>query len=267
MRAKRRNKRMNYKVGDKVRVSTDLTMAEFTGDGTGVVDEMLAFRGQTLTIKSIRYYPNSDKIKNYSVIENQWFWSNEMFERCVNVFTKQDLKAGMVLEDEKKQHWLVVNTQDRLGALEIFGGKLTQSTIDFDVALNDDLTHKTNGLNPSGNILKVYDMPKFTHSYIRLNWFVDTTPLWERNKVLLPITKEALADMGFELINKEPTYETLDELVERLGLTPCQGEICCGRHLNKEGFSWVGVDLDGNYITAKDEFNSSRFSKVYKVRY
>ena len=74
---------MKYKVGDKVRVKTDLEVFHeyfgvipyFNEDGSWDVlsKDMLGYMGKVLTIKSIRGL-------GYSVIENGWNWTDGMLD-------------------------------------------------------------------------------------------------------------------------------------------------------------------------------------------
>lgn len=76
---------MKYKVGDKVRVRTDLQVGERYGSNV-FVDEMEKYLGRTLIINSC--YDNN----SYSVVGNFWNWTDEMFAN-----TPQKSKFGGML--------------------------------------------------------------------------------------------------------------------------------------------------------------------------
>ena len=85
-----------FKVGDKVKVREDLVLGtkyymEDVDEYEAVVSEMLSLKGQIVTIKDV--YPNG-----YLILEDEWYWSDEMFEPCKINFTKSDLQNGMVVE-------------------------------------------------------------------------------------------------------------------------------------------------------------------------
>ena len=170
--------------------------------------------------------------------------------------TKSELKSKMVVEFKNGNRYLVVDdTLVRYNGFNLL------------ILYNDDLTC----YNQTLIIEKVF---KYLGDYgvdcVSLENMLSSQNLsliWERPQ-LKPITKEELAKMGFELINKEPTYETLDELVKRLGLTPSIGEIRVGTSRNKDGFSWVYVNYKGEYLTSSlGEYTSETYPKVYIVRY
>ena len=63
---------MKFKVGDRVKVRKDLKNDTFYG-GNRVNEEMFMHRGQILTIRAIDG-------KNYLMEEDNWYWTDEMFE-------------------------------------------------------------------------------------------------------------------------------------------------------------------------------------------
>ena len=74
---------MKYKVGDKVKIRTDLRTDTKYGT-TQVVDEMCTLCGQVVTIKEIYAKDQSYFIEE----DNGWFWTDEMFEGLIKT-TKQ----------------------------------------------------------------------------------------------------------------------------------------------------------------------------------
>ena len=76
-------KEYKYKVGDRVRVRTDLETTCRYGD-IGVINHMMSNLGKTLTISSLEetdFY--GEYCPHYHVKENQWNWTDEMFEGLV----------------------------------------------------------------------------------------------------------------------------------------------------------------------------------------
>ena len=79
---KRMNKKMNmkYKVGDKVRVRTDLVVDKYYGDGDFYFNnDMAHWRGQIVTISEVKSRDDCYRIKE----EHKWSWVDEMFEDIV----------------------------------------------------------------------------------------------------------------------------------------------------------------------------------------
>jgi hypothetical protein len=66
---------MKYKIGDKVRIRSDLVADEFYGADM-FVEEMIPYRGKEATIAKII------KDKGYRILEDgmEWFWYDEMIE-------------------------------------------------------------------------------------------------------------------------------------------------------------------------------------------
>jgi len=90
-----------YQVGDKVRVRSDLIIDEGYG-GTFFISVMKQYCGKILTISHVN--PG-----DYKVEENDWYWSDEMFEEKVeNMFTKKDLKTGMIATCRNGKRYVVM---------------------------------------------------------------------------------------------------------------------------------------------------------------
>lgn len=73
---------MRYKVGDKVRVRTDIRSG-FASDRCTFVDDMEMYRGMTVTIDYI-----IDESKRYHIKEDEncWYWVDDFFEEITKVF-------------------------------------------------------------------------------------------------------------------------------------------------------------------------------------
>ena len=92
---------MKYQVGDKVKIREDLNVdADY---GCDVAFSMLDFAGTICTIRSV-----SETF--YSVEENDFFWTDKMFEDVISFdsFTKANLKDGMIVELKNGQKGIVL---------------------------------------------------------------------------------------------------------------------------------------------------------------
>ena len=78
---------MKFKVGDRVKVRKDLKNDTFYG-GNRVNEEMFMHRGQILTIRAIDG-------KNYLMEEDNWYWTDEMFEDREE-YNYEDLKKSPI---------------------------------------------------------------------------------------------------------------------------------------------------------------------------
>ena len=78
---------LRYKIGDKVRVRSDIE-AEFTSDDCNFVEQMEKYRGQTMTIGSI-----TDNQRRYLLIEDddEWYWVDEFFEDANKTFAENNV--------------------------------------------------------------------------------------------------------------------------------------------------------------------------------
>lgn len=85
---------LKYKVGDKVKVRSNLISYPVSGR-IGVADPMLEYAGRTLTIASLEE-TYTGGTPHYHVKENSWNWSDDMFEGSV------DYEEMTVAEIEKK---------------------------------------------------------------------------------------------------------------------------------------------------------------------
>lgn len=70
---------MKYKVGDKVRVRSDLEIGEYYGDDQ-FIDEMADLRGKIVTIESVC---SSNYKECYYISESIYNWTDEMLEDVV----------------------------------------------------------------------------------------------------------------------------------------------------------------------------------------
>ena len=192
---------MKFKVGDKVVLRKDLEVNE-TYTGITLLQGMeKELKEKVLTVSHV-WFNERENAFRIDVEESGFILSENMLEPAVKTFTKQDLKAGMVVEDTCGTFWFVVNAREGLYALEILNGKLENCQIPINDALNDDLTYKKNGYNPSGDIVRVYDMPKYGWQINKYEWFRKEQPIYER-KPLKKITKQELKALGYELIKEE----------------------------------------------------------------
>lgn len=82
-----------YKVGDKVKVRSDLKHLAKYG-GVGVLKQMCDLRGKTVTIKNA--VTTGSGLNVYDIDESYWYWTDEMFEGLV------DYEEMTVAEIEEK---------------------------------------------------------------------------------------------------------------------------------------------------------------------
>lgn len=125
-----------FKVGDKVRVKKDLVVDHMYGC-EHFVSNMCCMLGETVTIEQV------DPIScQYRIKEHGYWWTDEMLEDSI-VFTKADLKDGMVVENKGGHRRLVI------------GNKLMGKYDFINFAnYNDDLKHIT---HPEFTIDAVYN--------------------------------------------------------------------------------------------------------------
>ena len=91
-----------FKVGDKVRISKDLDLADGGSIPFGVNHYMVAKKGQVVTILAVANrncsYYDGDAIPYYSVSGSTWYWSAEMFvplDDDSNYVSLYDIKRGV----------------------------------------------------------------------------------------------------------------------------------------------------------------------------
>lgn len=138
---------MKYKVGDKVRVRSDLEVNKLYGDEFTVAG-MEDLKGQIVTIKKITTFDN------YKVNEDMagLNWTDEMLLPVT--FTKSDLKTGHVVEYRNGQRRLVVGN----ALIDNKGNEANELT---DATYKNDLTDIDD--DKLFDIIKVYEInPNFT---------------------------------------------------------------------------------------------------------
>jgi hypothetical protein len=94
--------KMKYKAGDRVLIKDSLEGTK--RNPKGMMDKWC---GKVITIKKI----DNDLWPSYHMEENRWNWYDDMIERKVEeekMFTKDDLKTGMVVEMRGYGKFLVV---------------------------------------------------------------------------------------------------------------------------------------------------------------
>lgn len=70
---------MKYKVGDKVRIRTDLKVGE-RYDGVPIREEMIGLVGKTLTISNVNDFGEGDISYYLNEDEDCYHWTDSMFE-------------------------------------------------------------------------------------------------------------------------------------------------------------------------------------------
>lgn len=173
---------MKYKVGDKVKVRTDLIVDEIYG-GKLFMPEMKQYAGKIYTI-----YQISSKQTFYLFEEVGWIWTDEMIEGLVEAsFTKSDLKTGMVVEYRNGSRRLVLRDYQGTGE-DILIGSGWRSLNDYteDLADSDD--------DKDYDIMKVYVAINYCDTlYLLDSKCCKCRVVWER-KEIKEVTLEQIAE-------------------------------------------------------------------------
>ena len=84
-----------FKVGQKVRVKTDIEVGSHSSNNTDFVEQMSKFKGQVVTIAEIHSFDGKD----YDIEEDNdnYYWAEDWLEPVYDVKTKDDLKDGDVV--------------------------------------------------------------------------------------------------------------------------------------------------------------------------
>lgn len=84
-----------YKVGQKVRVKTDIEVGSHSSNNTDFVEPMSKFKGKVVTIKRIHSFDD----KNYDIEEDNdnFSWAEDWLEPVEEVKSKDDLKDDDVV--------------------------------------------------------------------------------------------------------------------------------------------------------------------------
>lgn len=83
--------KMQYKVGDKVKIREDLIVDDVYGSDS-FAEEMAQYKGKTATITDV----HMDKYE-IDIDDGSWYWTDEMLEDDVNIAkSKDDVKAQTV---------------------------------------------------------------------------------------------------------------------------------------------------------------------------
>ena len=173
---------MKYKIGDKVKVRTDLIADEVYG-GQSFMSGMKPFVGKIYTISRI----DSDQ-KYYMFEEIGWVWTDEMIEGPVKTpFTKSDLKTGMVVEYRNGSRRLVLRDYQGTGKNLLIGDRW--ASFNF---YNEDLTYDSGDKNY--DIVKVYAAKDFCATLRLLDKeCCEYRVVWER-KEIKEVTLEQIAE-------------------------------------------------------------------------
>lgn len=84
-----------FKVGQKVRVKTDIEVGSHSSNNTDFVEQMSKFKGKVVTIAEIHSFDGKD----YDIEEDNdnYSWAEDWLEPVYDVKTKDDLKDGDVV--------------------------------------------------------------------------------------------------------------------------------------------------------------------------
>jgi hypothetical protein len=169
---------MKYSVGDKVLIRSDLEIGNVYGGMTWLEELQQETKGKTLAIAKVR------ESGNYNFEGCNYHYSEEMIERRIDMFTKDDLKVGYVTKNRMGEFEMVVNTQSGLG---LVGGKYTGYLEPF----GDDLLY--DGKNGSKfDIMEVYGYADGLFNATDTN-SSRRELLWQRKESPIEITIEEIA--------------------------------------------------------------------------
>ena len=174
---------MKYKIGDKVKVRTDLIVNGVYGSQS-FMPEMKPYAGKIYTISETYFGNNS-----YEFEEIDWYWTDEMIEGLVETsFTKSDLKTGMVVEYRNGSRRIVFRDYQGTGKDLLIGDRWA--------SLNDypeDLADDDDG-DRDYDIVKVYNAKDFCATLRLLDKkCCDYEVVWER-KEIKEVTLEQIAE-------------------------------------------------------------------------
>lgn len=95
---------MKYKIGDKVKIRSDLSAGMFCGTSI-FTKEMERLKNKVLTIENYSEINYTYKLKEFSA----YCWTDDMLESIEKKFTPADLETGMFGITNKKRKFLVLN--------------------------------------------------------------------------------------------------------------------------------------------------------------
>ena len=188
---------MKFKVGDKVRVKTDL-ITKKNYNGFEFTENMALFRGKECKIEWVIASHEEGKTPTivYSLKGLTYRFTDDMLElveqptKDPSKFTKADLKTKMVVEVKDGNRYLVVD--DTLVRYEGY------NTLDI---YNDDLTCDTDSVSIEKVFRYVSDIDVDCVSLKNMLTSQNLSLIWQRPQ-LKPITKAELAKMGYKLEDK-----------------------------------------------------------------
>lgn len=176
---------MKYKVGDKVRVISDLEWDDSRFPTCGVTEEMAALRGKCVTIKCIA------RSGRYQTLETgKWYsWTEEMFSGIAE-FQLCDLESRMVVETRDKCRYLVFRDKEKIHFMNANGNTCIRNSRGFGLLYDKNMK---NG-NPDKDILKVFPKVDTFEEVKTVNG-----PIWERKEPKKMTISEIEKELGYEV--------------------------------------------------------------------
>lgn len=173
---------MKYKVGDKVKVRSDLKEDTMYG-GQTFVDCMVKYMGKIMTVKQVYG-------KCYSLEEDgeKWAWTDEMFEGL----SKSMLEPCMLVKLRNGELAYVVNTKNGLCLLD--ERKNWINIQDYD----DELYYQV-GKNECFDIMEIYDLTELAHESMKIS-IVDRILLQKRKEEVKKMTVAEIQEaLGYKI--------------------------------------------------------------------
>ncbi|WP_394911949.1 hypothetical protein [uncultured Robinsoniella sp.] len=194
---------MKYKVGDKVRVLSDLVKDDPRFRDVGVEEEMEAFRGKKVTISHLY------KTGEYLISEDgeEYLWAEDMFSE-ITEFELDDLETRMVVETRDKcrylvlrGRYLVLRDKEKIHFMNANGNTCIRNSQGFGPLYDENMK---NG-NPDKDILKVFPKVDTFEEVKTVN-----DPIWERKEPKKMTLTEICNELGYD-IEIIPECEAVNE--------------------------------------------------------
>lgn len=173
---------MKYKVGDKVKVRSDLKEDTMYGSQT-FVDGMVKYMGKIMTVKQVY-----DKCYRLEEDGGKWAWTNEMFEDSL----KSMLEPCMLVKLRNGELAYVVNTKNGLCLLD--ERKNWINIQDYD----DELYYQV-GENECFDIMEIYDLTELAYESMKFS-IADRRLLQKRKEEVKKMTVAEIQEaLGYKI--------------------------------------------------------------------
>ena len=178
---------MKYKLGDKVKVRSDLKVGERYEDGVQFVEDMAEYMGKTMTIEGVIEY-NDNIIYRLGEDGNERYWTCGMFE----IKPKYMLEPCMVVKLRNGELVYVANTKNGLCLLD--ERKNWIKIQDYD----DELYDQVEG-DGHFDIMEIYDLSELAHESMKIS-IVGRRLLWKRREEVKKMTVAEIQEaLGYKI--------------------------------------------------------------------